>query len=304
MANEIQTAPSTTLADNDDWEQELNLRELSMKGYDGISLTEWAAGDTDRPQIAAGSVIEIDGAIAKFTNQTAIADEGGIADGWCYIKFIVSGADVTPTLTNTFGTWDTAKQGFYTSGARFAMFAMYRSGAVTKIFTLKANIIKSPNSSESYHLLYLDGNFGKKKRVKHIFSNSTEATLFTAMSPDIPDVGDQILVNGQWSTAYSYNAVLNNYTMSHGNIVYAERASSTTITLYIYNQSWRWEGVTPSGAGKEVDLVSTFTSFPAGFRVTIASGDGTALGTSFGLSTDVRPVSQQIFVISWESTSS
>lgn len=141
MANEIQTAPSTTLDDNVHWQSELNLRELSMKGYDGISLTEWAAGDTDRPQIAAGSVIEIDGAIAKFTNQTAITDEGGIADGWCYIKFVVSGSDVTPTLTNTFGTWDTVKQGFYDgSGNRYSLFAMYRSGAITKIFTEKDEI--------------------------------------------------------------------------------------------------------------------------------------------------------------------
>lgn len=137
MANEIQTAPNTTPTTDADWAAELNLRELSMKGYDGISLTEWASGDTDRPQIAAGSVIEIDGAIAKFTAQTAIADEGGIADGWCYIKFVVSGSDVVPTLTNTFGTWDTAKQGFYDGNDRYSLHVMYRSGAITKIFTQK-----------------------------------------------------------------------------------------------------------------------------------------------------------------------
>lgn len=145
MANEIQTAPNTTPTTDADWAAELNLRELSMKGYDGISLTEWAAGDTDKPQIAAGSVIEIDGAIAKFTNQTALTDEGGLADGWCYIKFVVSGADVVPTLTNTFGTWDTAKQGFYATNDRYSLHAMYRSGAVTKIFTGK-NIINKDNA--------------------------------------------------------------------------------------------------------------------------------------------------------------
>jgi hypothetical protein len=137
MANEIQDAPNTVPGAVADWENELNLRELSMKGYDGISLTNWAAANTDKPQIAAGSVIEIDGAIAKFTVDTALTDEGGLTDGWCYIKFVVSGSDVVPTLTNTFGTWDTAKQGFYTSGARFSLHKMYRSGAVTKIFTEK-----------------------------------------------------------------------------------------------------------------------------------------------------------------------
>ena len=137
MANEIQTAPNTTPTTDADWAAELNLRELSMKGYDGISLTEWASGDTDRPQIAAGSVIEIDGAIAKFASQTALTDAAGIADGWCYIKFVVSGFDVVPTLTNTFGTWDTAKQGFYDGNDRYSLHAMYRSGAVAKIFTEK-----------------------------------------------------------------------------------------------------------------------------------------------------------------------
>ena len=137
MANEIQTAPNTTPTTDADWAAELNLRELSMKGYDGISLTEWASGDTDKPEIAAGSVIEIDGAIAKFASQTALTDAAGIADGWCYIKFVVSGSDVVPTLTNTFGTWDTAKQGFYSGNDRYSLHKMYRSGAVTKIFTYK-----------------------------------------------------------------------------------------------------------------------------------------------------------------------
>jgi hypothetical protein len=146
MANEIQTAPNTTPTTNADWAAELNLRELSMKGYDGISLTEWAAGDEDKPQIAAGSVIEIDGAIAKFTTQTALTDEGGLADGWCYIKFVVSGSDVVPTLTNTFGTWDTAKQGFYDGTDRYSLFAMYRSGAITKIFTDKSIKSSAPTN--------------------------------------------------------------------------------------------------------------------------------------------------------------
>lgn len=141
MSGTIQDAPNTVPAGVSDWEDELNLRELSMKGYDGVSLTEWEDANTDKPEIAAGSVIEIDGSICKYVTDETLADEGGLADGWCYIKHVDNGdGTVTPTLTNTFGTWDTAKQGFYTSGARFSLFAMYRSGAVTKIFTLKSKI--------------------------------------------------------------------------------------------------------------------------------------------------------------------
>ena len=300
MAGAKVPAPLDPMGTAASWTNILARLEKTYKGYDGISLTNWSSASTDRPQIAAGSVIEIDGAPFEYATDDTIADEGGLTDGWCYVKHVVSGDTVTATLTNTFGTWDTAKQGFYDgSGNRFSLFAMYRSGAITKIFTLKANIIKSPNSNASYHLLYLDGNFGKKKRVKHVFSSSTEATLFNAMSPDIPKIGDQILVNGQWNTANDYNGTLDNYSMVHGNVVYAERASSTAITLYIYEQSWRWTADTA-----ETDLYSIFTSFPPGYQVNIASGDGTAIGTSIGLSTDLRPASQQIFVISWESTSS
>lgn len=184
MANEIQDAPNTTLATNDDWENELNLRELSMKGYDGISLTEWEDANTDKPEIAAGSVIEIDGAIAKFTAQTALTDEGGLADGWCYIKFAVSGSDVVPTLTNTFGTWDTAKQGFYDSGDRYSLHVMYRSGAVTKIFTEKT-LIPVDNAILGYRY-YNKEYTGTTTNSGNYGAEFTDTTFLTTQVSNLP----------------------------------------------------------------------------------------------------------------------
>ena len=138
MAGSILTAPSTTLSTNTEWQNELGYTEAARYGYEGISLTEWASGNTNKPQIAAGSTIEIDGAMAEYASDTALTDDASLTDGWCYIKHVVSGTVVTPTLTNTFGTWDTAKQGYYDgSGNRYSLFAMYRSGAVTKIYTGK-----------------------------------------------------------------------------------------------------------------------------------------------------------------------
>ena len=137
MAGAIITAPSTTLSTNTEWERELAYTEASRYGDNGVSLTEWASGNTTIPEIASGSTLEINGAMCEYVSDTALTTTG-IADGWCYIKHVVSGTTVTPTLTNTWGTWDTAKQGYYDgSGNRYSLFAMYRSGAVTKIYTGK-----------------------------------------------------------------------------------------------------------------------------------------------------------------------
>ena len=139
MAGAKVPAPLDPMVNGDDWTNILARLERTYKGYDGVSLTNWASGNTERPKIAAGSVIEIDGSPFYYATDETIVDGAGLTDGWCYIKHVVSGDAVTPTLTNTFGTWDTAKQGFYDgSGNRFSLFAMYRSGAITKVFTDKA----------------------------------------------------------------------------------------------------------------------------------------------------------------------
>ena len=142
MAGAKVPAPGDPLLTNTDWTNILARLERTYKGYDGVSLTEWATGNTDRPEIAAGSVIEIDGSPFYYPTDETIVDGAGLTDGWCYVKHVVSGDTVTATLTNTFGTWDTAKQGFYDgSDNRFSLFAMYRSGAITKIFTQKGYFI-------------------------------------------------------------------------------------------------------------------------------------------------------------------
>lgn len=237
MANEIQTASSTTPGDETNWQAELNLTELARKGYDGISLTEWAAGDTDKPQIAAGSVIEIDGAIAKFTNQTALTDEGGLADGWCYIKFVVSGSDVVPTLTNTFGTWDTAKQGFYATNDRYSLHAMYRSGAVTKIFALKGTFVNTPNASP-YLINFLDG--GRS----NLTLQNIKQTVYTG-TITLPAAGE--------------NSCTISCTIPSANIY--------SMSGFVYSSGsgglgWTWEYQADGGAGgiRKRDLLNTITA--------------------------------------------
>ena len=98
------TNPLDPLVDGNDWTNLLSINEKADKGREGVSLTEWVSGNTNKPEIAAGSVIEINGAIAYYSTDEALTDIGGLADGWCYIKHVVSGTTVTPTLTKTFGS--------------------------------------------------------------------------------------------------------------------------------------------------------------------------------------------------------
>ena len=55
MAGAILTAPNTTPGGVSDWQNELGYTEAARYGYDGVSLTEWASGNTTIPKIAAGS---------------------------------------------------------------------------------------------------------------------------------------------------------------------------------------------------------------------------------------------------------
>jgi hypothetical protein len=87
-------------------------------GYQAISLTNFAL--TTEPQIAAGSKIEIGGALFEFTALESGTGWAGIANSsQVYFKLTVSGATVTWSYTVTAPTWDTAKQGWYSGSDRY-----------------------------------------------------------------------------------------------------------------------------------------------------------------------------------------
>jgi len=116
-----------------------------------------------------------------------------LTDGWCYIKHVVSGDAVTPTLTNTFGTWDTAKQGFYDGNDRYSIFRMYRSGAVTKIYTHKEERIA--NQTNIMQIGYRDGQPG---------DGGTLATMYNELSPYLTNINDRIYLSGSVLSTNTY----------------------------------------------------------------------------------------------------
>jgi hypothetical protein len=98
-------------------------------GFHSVSLTEYDT--TTKPEIAAGSKIEVNGGLYKFDSNEAIT--GTPADGTVYVKVIAADSSITAEFTATAPTWSDSKQGWYgTAGAsnhRYLNFAMTKSGS-------------------------------------------------------------------------------------------------------------------------------------------------------------------------------
>lgn len=104
-----------------------NQIEAQRLGYQAISLTHY--DDNLEPQICAGSVCEIGGALFEFPALESITGWSGIAvRSDVYIKLTVAGTSVTASFTTTAPTWDTAKQGWY-SGAERYVFYLYKNAS-------------------------------------------------------------------------------------------------------------------------------------------------------------------------------
>ena len=96
----------------------MNTVDLQRVTFQGLSLTNY--DNTALPAIAAGSLVEVAGALFKFTAEEAITGWGAIAnDTAAYIKLVPAGTDpdtVTAEFTDTAPTWSDAKQGWYGTG--------------------------------------------------------------------------------------------------------------------------------------------------------------------------------------------
>lgn len=99
--------------------------ERNARGYNAISLTNWDTSTT-KPQVAAGSVIETNGASWDITTDTDISTTGA-SSGTVYVVF----DDATPEFkfTSTAPTWSATLNGWYVSGDRFTGHLMAWDGS-------------------------------------------------------------------------------------------------------------------------------------------------------------------------------
>lgn len=86
--------------------------DATRVGFHQVSLTNYDS--TSESQIAAGSIIEVGGALYKFTANETIT--GSPSDGTVYIMIVPSGTTCTAQYTNTAPTWSDSKNGWYGTG--------------------------------------------------------------------------------------------------------------------------------------------------------------------------------------------
>lgn len=104
--------------------------DKAFKGFHQVSLTNY--NTTSESAIAAGSVVEVNGALYKFDSDENIT--GSPSNGTVYIYLVPSGDTVTAAYTNTAPTWSDSKQGWYGTGGnanyRYLEFALTKASAV------------------------------------------------------------------------------------------------------------------------------------------------------------------------------
>ena len=104
--------------------------DKAFKGFHQVSLTNY--NTTDESAIAAGSVVEVNGAFYKFDADESIT--GSPSDGTVYIYLVPSGDTITAVYTNTAPTWSDSKQGWYGTGGnanyRYLEFKITKASAV------------------------------------------------------------------------------------------------------------------------------------------------------------------------------
>ena len=102
--------------------------EVQRYGYQAVSLTNFTS-DTLEPALAAGSRLEIGGALFVAAGNESITGWSGIAvSSDVYIKLTVSGASATASFTTTAPTWSTSAQGWYSGSDRY-IGGLYKDGS-------------------------------------------------------------------------------------------------------------------------------------------------------------------------------
>lgn len=106
-----------TPADGADWDDVETQIVKARRGYIGLSLTEFDTAVI--PQIAAGSVIEINGVLFTFSSNESIT--GAASSGYInYIVATVAGSGNSQTVTfgwtTTAPSWVASKHGWYGAG--------------------------------------------------------------------------------------------------------------------------------------------------------------------------------------------
>ncbi len=148
-----------------------------------FTLTNWDASTT-QPQIAQGSIVEVGGSFYQADSDTALVDDGGLANGTVHIKLdpAVDLQTVSPILTNdSIPTWDATKSGWYTTDNKFLPFEMTKTGAV---FTLKNDIVHQSGAKAVFPVGHVYTQYPTKKTPSELGFHGTWTNISSAFPGD------------------------------------------------------------------------------------------------------------------------
>lgn len=134
-----------------------NLQPVSLTNYDNDTV----------PAVAAGSVVEVNGAYYKFDTEEAISTTDPVtsltvADGVVYIYFVPSGDTVTVAFSATAPTWSDSKQGHYGTAGQ----ANYRS--THAVWYKSSTTYAGKTRLKKDEGFYISDNLHASIRTKHI----------------------------------------------------------------------------------------------------------------------------------------
>ncbi len=161
--------------------------------YQGLSLTNY--DNTSLPAIAAGSLVEVAGALFKFTSEEAITAWAGVGVGAAYIKLVPAGTDpdeVTAEFTDTAPTWSDAKQGWYGTG-----------GAANHRYV--ATLTKIDAATYAAKDVY-NGRYGERPMRSRVRVTKNNAQSIGNASVTIAQYDDEVFDNLEEFASYKFTA--------------------------------------------------------------------------------------------------
>ena len=178
----------------------MNTVDLQRVTFQGLSLTNY--NNTSLPAIAAGSLVEVAGALFKFASEEAITGWAGVAVGIAYIKLVPAGTDpdtVTAEFTDISPVWSDAKQGWYGTGGN----ANHRY--VATLYKVDAATYSSKN-------IY-NGRYGERPMRSRMRVTKNDAQSISNASVTIVEYDDEVFDNLGEFASYRFTAKETGYYM-------------------------------------------------------------------------------------------
>jgi hypothetical protein len=197
--------------------------DATRTGYIALSLTEYDS--TARPEIAGGSLVEVAGALFRFSTTEAISTAGvtSTAAQMYYIRLVPTSSQCSAQFSTTASAWREDLQGYYhsTTSNNRVVGATYFTGAD---YTAKT--------------LYIDNSL-RRQMVVHGSGSVTLSTVYQAISTiTVPMTGYVKSINNIDLNGYGFYVYITGYTVASTVVsVFVKQWNNSTLSIGLAAQN-------------------------------------------------------------------